>query len=70
MVTVGGEDPRIFPEVESYDLDRQIWRRLPDLAVPVHGVGVVSIDATVYAFVGGVRVGGAPSRVVQVLRID
>jgi N-acetylneuraminic acid mutarotase len=70
FVTVGGEGPRIFPEVEGYELDAKTWRRLPDLAVPVHGVGVAAIDSNLYAFVGGTRVGGAPSRVVQVLAID
>lgn len=69
FVTVGGEGPRIFPEVEAYDIDAKTWRRLPHLAVPVHGVGVIAVGSNVYAFVGGVRVGSAPSRVVQVLRI-
>ena len=69
FVTVGGEGPRIFPEVEAYDIDAKAWRRLPDLAVPVHGVGVAALGMNLYAFVGGVRVGGAPSRVVQVLRL-
>jgi non-specific serine/threonine protein kinase len=70
FVTVGGEGPRIFPEVEAYDLDAKTWRRLPDLAVPVHGVGVAALGTNLYAFVGGVRVGGAPSRVVQVLSLS
>lgn len=69
FVTVGGEGPRIFPEVEAYDIDTKKWRRLPDLAVPVHGVGVAATGSNLYAFVGGVRVGGAPSRVVLVLAI-
>lgn len=67
FVTIGGEGPRMFPEVEAFDLATRKWRRLPDLAVPVHGLAVEALDANVYAFVGGVRVGLAPSRVVQVL---
>ena len=74
FVTVGGEGPRIFPEVEAYDVARMRWRRLPDLAVPVHGLAVEAlVQETVvnlYAFMGGVRVGLAPSRAVQVLRLS
>ena len=69
VVSVGGEGPRIFPEVEAYEPDARRWTRLPDLAVPVHGVGVVAVGTDVYALVGGDKVGGAPTRVCQVLKI-
>lgn len=69
IITVGGEGPRIFPEVESYDIAKRRWTRLPDLAVPVHGVGVVAVGLSIYAFVGGSRVGLAPTRACQVLAI-
>ncbi len=69
IVSVGGEGPRMFPEVEAYDIATRRWSRLPDLAVPVHGVGVVAIGSNLYAFVGGTKVGLAPTRACQVLAI-
>jgi len=69
IVSVGGEGPRIFPEVEAYDIASRSWTRLPDLALPVHGVGVVALGSNVYAFVGGIKVGLAPTRACQVLAI-
>lgn len=69
FIVAGGEGPRMFPEVEAYDVDTGRWRQLPDLAVPVHGVGLAAVGSNIYALVGGVRVGGAPSRVVQVLAL-
>ena len=70
IVSIGGEGPRIFPEVEAYDISTHRWSRLPDLAVPVHGVGVAALELTVFALVGGTRVGLAPTRAAQVLLID
>jgi hypothetical protein len=70
VISAGGEGPRIFPEVEAYDPKARTWSRLPDLAVPVHGVGLAAVGADVYAFVGGDRVGLAPTRVCQVLAIE
>lgn len=69
IVSVGGEGPRIFPEVEAYDTDARRWTRLPDLAVPVHGVGVAAVGTDVYALVGGDEVGSAPTRACQVLTV-
>ena len=69
IVTVGGEGPRIFPEVEAFDTSTRRWTRLPDLTVPVHGVGAVAVDENLYALVGGSRVGLAPTSVCQVLAI-
>jgi hypothetical protein len=68
VVAVGGEGPRIFPEVEAFDAPDR-WRRFPDLAVPVHGVGVVAVGPDVYALAGGSRVGTAPTNACQVLRL-
>jgi hypothetical protein len=69
IFSVGGEGPRIFPEVEAYDIAARTWRRLPDLAIPVHGAGVAVLGRTLFAFGGGYRVGLAPTRACQVLAI-
>jgi hypothetical protein len=69
FVVAGGEGPRMFPEVEAYDVGTRAWKRLPDLVVPVHGVGLAAVGSRLYALVGGVRVGLAPSSVLQVLSI-
>jgi N-acetylneuraminic acid mutarotase len=69
FLAVGGEGPRIFPEVEAYNVDTGKWSRLPDLAIPVHGVGVAAVGTNLYAVAGGFRVGLAPSRAAQVLKI-
>jgi non-specific serine/threonine protein kinase len=69
VFTVGGEGPRIFPEVEAYDVTSKTWSRLPDLAIPVHGVGVVVVGPHLYAIAGGFRVGLGPTRAAQMLRL-
>jgi non-specific serine/threonine protein kinase len=70
VISAGGEGPRIFPEVESYDPTTRTWTRLPDLAAPVHGVGLAAVGMEVYAFVGGDKVGLAPTRACQVLAVE
>jgi N-acetylneuraminic acid mutarotase len=70
VVTVGGEGPRMFPEVEAFDVATRSWRRLPDMGVPRHGIGVVALGERLYALVGGVRVGLAPSAACEVLELS
>ncbi len=69
IITAGGEGPRMFPEVEAYDIAKRRWTKLPGMATPVHGVGLVGVGENVYALVGGTRVGLAPTRVCQLLKI-
>ena len=74
FVTVGGEGPRIFGEFEAYNPVDRVWGQLPGLGVPRHGIGLVETGTVLYALVGGVKVGLAPSRVseafVHSARID
>jgi N-acetylneuraminic acid mutarotase len=67
LIVLGGEGPRIFPEVETFSVGR--WRRLPDIGVPRHGIGVVVIGNVLYAMLGGVRVGLAPSAASEALTV-
>jgi N-acetylneuraminic acid mutarotase len=67
VVAVGGEGPRIFPEVEAYNIKRAKWSRLPAMGVPRHGVGVVAIGTTLYSLLGGSKVGLAPSAVCEAI---
>ena len=67
VIAVGGEGPRMFPEVEAFDVGAARWTRLPYMGVPRHGIGVVAAGGSVYAFAGGTRVGVGPSNVAEVL---
>jgi N-acetylneuraminic acid mutarotase len=67
VFAIGGEGPRIFPEVEAFDVSSGTWRRLPDMGVPRHGLGTVAIGTTVYTFVGGAKVGLDSSSVCEAL---
>jgi len=67
VLAIGGEGPRLFPEVEAYDVARAAWSRLPNMPVPRHGLGTVPIGTSVYTFVGGGKVGLAPSDACEVL---
>ena len=67
VVVIGGEGPRIFPEVEAFDVARGTWRRLPNMGVLRHGLGTIAIGTRVYTFVGGFMVGLAPSPVCEEL---
>jgi hypothetical protein len=68
LVAIGGEGPRMFPEVEALQ-PRTGWVRLTDMGVPRHGIGVVAIGRTIYALLGGTEVGLAPSAASEALRL-
>jgi Kelch motif protein len=69
VFAIGGEGPRIFPEVEAFDIERGAWTRLRDMGVPRHGLGTVAIGPAVYAFLGGSKVGVGPSSVCEELEL-
>ena len=70
VFAIGGEGPRIFPEVEAFDVASGGWARLPNMEVPRHGFGVVAIGTSIYTFVGGNRVGVGPSDACEVLTLN
>jgi hypothetical protein len=70
IVVVGGEEEAgTIGEVELFDTRRRRWRRLPDLATPRHGLGVVSRRGRVYAVEGGDKPGFAFTSTIESLDV-
>lgn len=63
IYTFGGEgDPnttsQVFPQVEAYDTEKDVWTRLPDMPVPRHGTFAAAVDGGgVYIPGGGLSLG-------------
>lgn len=58
VIVFGGEDPRrgppgTVPEVERYHPNRDVWRSLPSMRTPRHGLGGVAVRDRLYALEGG-----------------
>lgn len=75
LVAIGGEDIRAgaggtFPDVEAWDPASQAWRRLPDLPVGRHGIGVVAVGSSVLVIGGGVEAGLSASDTVEALDLS
>jgi N-acetylneuraminic acid mutarotase len=68
VIVAGGEDARrVYPEVEAYDPATDSWTTLAPMATPRHGLALVTVGDIVYALVGGIRSGVAPSAVAESL---
>ena len=74
--TFGGEHPTagpsgVFPHHEVYDPKSDTWTRLPNMAIPVHGVtGLVYTNGWIYLPGGGTKMGGSSgSTHHQVVRV-
>jgi hypothetical protein len=46
-----------------------VWRRLPDLPTPRHGLAVISDGISVYAMTGGPTPGGSQTPVCEALAL-
>lgn len=63
--TFGGEHPTagpsgVFPHHLVYNPKADTWTRLPDMAIPVHGVtGLVYVNDVIHLPGGGTRMGGS-----------
>lgn len=58
VIVFGGEDPRrgppgTVPEVERYHPRGDVWRPLPSMRTPRHGLGGVAVGDRLYALEGG-----------------
>jgi N-acetylneuraminic acid mutarotase len=70
IVSVGGERPAgTIRTVYSYDISGKRWSRLPDLATPRHGLGVVEANGSVWAIAGGPVPGLTVSAAVESLKL-
>lgn len=56
----GGEGPGgMFPDPDYYDPRTNVWTRLRDMAIPVHGVyGSALVNGQIWASGGGTNIGG------------
>ncbi|HVL89191.1 MAG TPA: kelch repeat-containing protein, partial [Actinomycetota bacterium] len=68
VIVTGGEDPAIgsgqpsISSTEAYDPLKGVWfKDMPGMFRARHGVGTVVIDEMLHVFLGGTRVGLAPS---------
>src|SRR5262245_50309448 len=50
-----------FPQAEAYDPARDVWKRLPDMGIPRHGIGVAAVGGALYVMGGATRQGIGPS---------
>ena len=64
----GGEIPRLFGEVEVYDLATDRWHSLPLMPDPRHGIFAGVIGSTIYLPGGGVRQGLGATNVNSAFR--
>lgn len=57
----GGEEAAgVFPDHDYYDPRNDTWTRLPNMAIPIHGVtGATFADGLIYVTGGGDAVGGS-----------
>jgi hypothetical protein len=70
IVVVGGEGPGgTFGEVDALTPETGRWRRLADLPIPRHGLGLVADGPLVFAIEGGPQAGLTTSRAVDRLRV-
>jgi hypothetical protein len=54
--------PGVFPHVEEYDPVTNAWRRMRDMPTPRHGMGAVTVGASIYVIGGGTVAGFGASR--------
>ena len=71
LIVVGGESTgTVFGTVRAYDLTTSAWSKLPNLAVPRHGLAVAAIGNTLYAIDGAAETGhNASTRTIQILTV-
>ena len=70
IVSVGGEAPNgTIGTVYAYDVVKRRWRRLPNLRIPRHGLGVVAFGKRVYVIAGGTRPGLSTSGANEFLQL-
>ena len=70
VFTAGGEgDPhtvtQVWPQMQAYDVVRDRWVELADMAVPVHGTAAMAYRGRVVVPGGGLEIGGDPTQLVQ-----
>jgi N-acetylneuraminic acid mutarotase len=78
IIIIGGEgnpalSSHVFPHVEEYDPQRDVWRRLTDIPTPRHGIGAAvskveenGLQERAYIASGAPHQGGAKSSVHEV----
>lgn len=59
----------IFNETEVYDINNDIWAKLPPMEVPRHGTGSVAIGKQVYVPGGGAATAGLPVGIFDSLQV-
>ena len=57
----------VFPDVDAYDPVTDSWRSLPDLPLPVHGMGAAGLDGRIWVPAGADVEALGPVGVLQVL---
>jgi non-specific serine/threonine protein kinase len=68
IVVAGGEDAsNVYAQVEAFDVGSGGWSSLADDPSPRHGLALAAVGNGVYALVGGVHAGVAPSAVADAL---
>ncbi|NDB68710.1 MAG: kelch-like protein [Methylocystaceae bacterium] len=56
----GEEQAGVFPDHDYYDPRKDKWTKLPDMAIPIHGVtGATFANGLIYVTGGGTQVGGS-----------
>ena len=68
----GEEQAGVFPDHDYYDPRADKWSKLPDMALPIHGVtGATFANGLIYVTGGGDKVGGSSGTLLnQVYRPD
>jgi hypothetical protein len=70
IVVAGGEEATgTIGEVEAYDPATRRWSRLPGMATPRHGLGVVSRGRRVFTIEGGPTPGFDFSNAIEYLDV-
>ena len=70
LLVIGGEGGGLsngtFPNVEGYDPATNIWRSLPDLPTPRHGIYPVNLNGKIHVVAGGMAQGFSVSSAHEV----
>jgi len=57
LYVFGGEDPRLFSEVEVYDPATDSWQQVAPMRTPRHGIFAAVIGNVIYIPGGGIQQG-------------
>jgi N-acetylneuraminic acid mutarotase len=66
LYVFGGEDPRLFSEVEMYDPSVDRWQRLSPMRTPRHGIFAAVIGNAIYIPGGAIAQGFGATDVNEV----